>query len=54
MDTTTADWLDAVSQALADARAVLACFGVHAPLLEARIDAALDEAHALKLRALRP
>jgi hypothetical protein len=41
-------WLDAVSAALAHARATLACFGVRDAPLEIRIDAALAEAVALK------
>jgi hypothetical protein len=46
-------WLDAVSGALADARAMLLCFGIWHPDLAARIDAALVEAQALKARGQR-
>jgi hypothetical protein len=46
-------WLDAVSVALADARAMLACFGVRHPDLEARIEKVLVEAQALKALGMR-
>ena len=42
---------EAIVQTLAAARAMLACFGVRNRPLEAKIEAALDEAHALQLRA---
>ena len=54
MDSTTADWLDRVSMALAEARAALGCFGIDAPELTMRIEAALEEAFALKNRILMP
>ncbi len=47
-------WLDRLIEMLADARAMLACFGVHDPALAAAIEAALDEADALKQCAIRP
>ena len=52
MDHATLDWLDRVSVALAEARAVLGCFGVDAPELAMRIEAALEEAIALGRRAV--
>jgi hypothetical protein len=48
------EWLDQLIEALARARAMLACFCLEQPLLIAAIDAALDEAQALKQRALLP
>jgi hypothetical protein len=54
MDRKTFEWLDRISEALADARAVLACFGVDQPELSMRIEAALDEANALKKRIQMP
>lgn len=47
-------WLDRLIESLADARAMLACFGIGHPALVASIEAALDEAQALKQRALQP
>lgn len=54
MDSTTADWLDRISMALAEARAALGCFGIDAPELTMRIEAALEEAFALKNRIQMP
>ena len=48
------EWLDQLIEALASARATLACFCVDQPSLIIAIDAALDEAHALKLHLLQP
>ena len=47
-------WLEMLLIALADARAMIVCFGIDEPELAASIDAALAEAQALKQRALRP
>lgn len=47
-------WLDDTMLALADARAMLASFGVRDRVLEAQIDGALSMAHALKGGARQP
>ena len=47
-------WLELLVEALAKARATLACFGIDEPDLTAAIDAALAEADALKHRAILP
>jgi hypothetical protein len=54
MDHRTTLWLDSITETLAEARAVLACFGVDHPDLVARIEAAMDEARALKIAARVP
>ena len=54
MAQTIDEWLDALLAALADARAALACFGVHETALEARLDKAMAEAQALKKNAWGP
>jgi hypothetical protein len=54
MDRTTLEWLDRISKALADARAVLACFGVDQPALATRIETALRQADDLKKRTQPP
>ena len=46
-------WLEMLLITLADARAVLVCFGVDDPELADSIDGALAEAQALKQRAIR-
>jgi hypothetical protein len=47
-------WLDRLIETLADARAMLACFGVGHRALVTSIEGALNEAQALKQRAIQP
>lgn len=54
MEPRTHDWLDQIVLALADARAALASFGVHHPVLVRQIETALVRAETLKRRAPRP
>lgn len=54
MTAQTHDWLDRIVDALADARAALASFGVHHPALVKQIETALARAEALKRRRPRP
>ncbi len=48
------EWLAAVAIALLEARATLDGLRDHSPALLAQIDAAIEEAQRLKLRAARP
>jgi hypothetical protein len=54
MEHRTHNWLEQVANALADARAALALFGVHHPALVQQIETALVRAERLKSRAPRP
>jgi hypothetical protein len=54
MEKRNADWLEQIVHTLADARAALASFGVHHPVLVQQIETALARAETLKRRALRP
>jgi NAD(P)H-nitrite reductase large subunit len=47
-------WLDRVIETLAEARAILACFGVDQPEIVEAIETALNEANALKQRTFQP
>ena len=54
MEQPTSDRIDQIVIALADARAALAFFGVHHPVLVRQIETALARAERLKSRAPRP